>query len=54
MSFRSRSQIKTQPTYDELGPLSPDRLRRVFQESGPDFSAECILMPASTIWIRLW
>jgi ATP-dependent DNA helicase RecG len=25
---------------DELRPLSPDRLRRVFQESGPDFSAE--------------
>jgi len=25
---------------DELRPLSPDRLQRVFQESGPDFSAE--------------
>ena len=25
---------------DELRPLSADRLRRVFQESGPDFSAE--------------
>src|SRR5664279_1097293 len=25
---------------DELRPLSPDRLRRVFQESGPDYSAE--------------
>jgi ATP-dependent DNA helicase RecG len=25
---------------DELRPISPDRLRRVFQESGPDFSAE--------------
>jgi ATP-dependent DNA helicase RecG len=25
---------------DELRPLSQDRLRRVFQESGPDFSAE--------------
>jgi ATP-dependent DNA helicase RecG len=25
---------------DELRPLSPDRLRRVFEESGPDFSAE--------------
>src|ERR1039458_5527492 len=25
---------------DELRPLSPDRLRRAFQESGPDFSAE--------------
>jgi ATP-dependent DNA helicase RecG len=25
---------------DELRPLSPDRLRTVFQESGPDFSAE--------------
>jgi ATP-dependent DNA helicase RecG len=25
---------------DELRPLSPDRLRGVFQESGPDFSAE--------------
>ncbi len=25
---------------DELRPISPDRLRRVFEESGPDFSAE--------------
>ena len=25
---------------DELRPLSPDRLRRIFHESGPDFSAE--------------
>lgn len=25
---------------DELRPLSPDRLRRIFEESGPDFSAE--------------
>jgi ATP-dependent DNA helicase RecG len=25
---------------DELRPISPDRLRRIFEESGPDFSAE--------------
>jgi ATP-dependent DNA helicase RecG len=32
---------------DELRPLSQDRLRRIFQESGPDFSAE--LHPDATI-----
>jgi ATP-dependent DNA helicase RecG len=32
---------------DELRPLSQDRLRRVFQESGPDFSAE--LHPDATV-----
>ncbi len=32
---------------DELRPLSPDRLRRIFQESGPDYSAE--LHPDSDI-----
>ncbi len=32
---------------DELRPLSPDRLLRIFQEAGPDFSAE--LHPEATI-----
>ncbi|HOK45946.1 MAG TPA: ATP-binding protein [Bryobacteraceae bacterium] len=32
---------------DELRPLSQDRLRRIFQEAGPDFSAE--LHPEATI-----
>src|SRR5579885_88728 len=32
---------------DELRPLSPDRLLRIFQETGPDFSAE--LHPEATI-----